>query len=146
MIPYKKKNRYKHTPSWKAAPSRSTCQGKDNLLCEGSSRQRIDYSPPISIKHTRNTLQSHVWWWCYSECNALWVLLWVLIVRIHIILLLTLEMNDSPCDMFPELPLLPPACALRPQPLALTGHLHQWDKGKKGESETQHMLFAFPIV
>lgn len=28
----------------------------------------------------------------------------------------------------------------------LTGHLHQWDKGKKGEPETQHMLFAFPIV
>ncbi|CAF94355.1 unnamed protein product, partial [Tetraodon nigroviridis] len=28
----------------------------------------------------------------------------------------------------------------------LTGHLHQWDKGKKGESETQHMLFAFSIV
>lgn len=109
----------KCTPSWKAAASQSTCQAEDNLLCEGSSRQRKDYSPPISIKHTGNTLRGHVqWWWQWwrSEFNALWLLFWVLIWRIHIILLYTLEMNDSLCDMFPEHSLLPPAFPLRLQP------------------------------
>lgn len=137
MIQYKKKKTHTqiqtHTPSWKAAPSQSTCQGKDNLLCEGSSRQRKDYSPPVSIKHTGNTLHSHVWWWWwYSEFNALWLLFWVLIGRIHIILLLTLEMNDSLCDMFPEHSLLPPAFPLRPQPLALADSLVICTSGIRG--------------
>ncbi len=135
MIQYKKTHRYKHTPSWKARASQSKCQGKDNLLCEGSSRQRKDYSPPISIKHTGNTLRSHVWWWWWrwnSEINALWLLFWVLIGRIHIILLFTLEMNDSLWDMFPEHSLLPPAIPLRLQPLALAESLVICTSGIRG--------------
>lgn len=135
-----------HTPSWKAAPSRSPCQIKDNLLCEGSSRQRKDYSPPISIKHTGNTLTSHVWWWRDSEFNALRLLFWVLIRRIHIILLLTLEMNDRHVSRTPSSSSCLPSSSSALGTDRLTGHLHQWDKGKKGESETQHMLLAFPIV
>lgn len=97
--------------------STKSCQGKDNLLCEGSSRQRKDYSPPISIKHTGDALLSRVCqWWCYTEFNALWLLLWLLMGEIHRMLLFTLEMNDSLCDMFPEE-------SLCPQPVALADSL-----------------------
>lgn len=58
-------------------------------------------------------------------------------------------MNDSLCDMFPGT-LSSSSCVPSSSSAlgtgTLTGHLHQWDKGKKGEFETQHMLFAFPIV
>lgn len=124
------------TPSWKATPSLTTCQGKDNQLCEGSLRRHKDYSPPISIKRTGNTLQSHVWWrwwwWWYSEFNTLWRILWLLIGRIHIILLLTLAMNDSPCDMFPEYSSSSSAVALHPQPLALADSLVICTSGIRG--------------
>ncbi|CAK6951895.1 hypothetical protein L3Q82_018017%2C partial, partial [Scomber scombrus] len=52
--------------------------------------------------------------------------------RIHIILLLTVEMNDSLCDMFPEHSLLPPAFPLRPQPLALADSLVICTSGIRG--------------
>lgn len=128
-------DRNKCMHSWKAAASSSICQGKDKLLCETSLRQCKDYSPPISIKHSGNTLQCHVqWWqqWRCSEFNALWLHIWVLIGRIHIILHFTPEMNDSQCDMLPEHSLLPPAFLLCPQPLALADSLVICTSGIKG--------------
>lgn len=130
MIQYKREIETR-TPPGKQHQVR--VHAKEKIICFVKVPQGgADYSPPISIKHTGNTLRSRVWWCRYSEFNALWLLFWVLMGRIHIISVLTVEMNDSLCDMLPEHSPLPPASPLRPQPVALADSLVICTSGIRG--------------